>query len=82
MSNIISNNITFTHMLKLATADKNLSFRVKGQKTESNVFFSVTHIETTSVHHIPPYVDFNIGLYGENLRTDQSVPIDTMLKKI
>ena len=25
-------------------------------------------------------VDFNITAYGENLRTEQSVPIDTMLK--
>ena len=25
-------------------------------------------------------VYFSIGLYGENLRTEQSVPIDTMLK--
>ena len=47
------NNITFMHMLKIATVDKNLSFRVKGQKTEGNAFFSVTHIETTSVHPFP-----------------------------
>ena len=40
MSNIISNNnLAFMQMLKLATVDKNLSFRVKGQKTESTGFF-------------------------------------------
>ena len=26
-----------------------------------------------------PMVDFNIAAYGENLKTEQSIPIDTML---
>ena len=39
ISNIISNNITFMHMLKLANSRLNLSFIVKGHKTENNAFF-------------------------------------------
>ena len=33
------NNITFMHMLKIATVDKNLLLGVKGHKTENNAFF-------------------------------------------
>ena len=71
------------YMLKIATVnnDKDLSFRVKGQKTESNAFFSITNIETTSVHHFPAlWYTLTLASMEKNLRTEQSVPIDTMPK--
>ena len=39
--------------MKKPLTDKNLSLQVKSQKTENNAFFSVTNIETTSVHPFP-----------------------------
>ena len=41
------------HMLKLATVDSIYCSESKVIKQESNVFFFVTHIETTSVHPFP-----------------------------
>ena len=45
-------------------------------------YFSKGHnVGTTFVHLLSsPMADFNIAADGENLRTEQSVPIDTMLK--
>ena len=70
------------HMLKLATVDKNQAFGVKGQKNRVMHLFCNSYRDNISPPHSSPMLDFNIGLYGGNLRTEQSVPIDTMLKKI
>ena len=72
------------HMQKLTTVEK----KTKIYRSESKVikqrvmhFFCNPYRDNISQPHSSPMLDFNIGLYGENLRTEQSVPIDTMLKK-
>ena len=69
------------YMLKIATVDKNLFQGVKGHKTESNAFFCCnSYSDNICLPLSSPMVHFSIGLYGENLITEQSVPTDTMLK--
>ena len=48
----------------------------------NNNYFSKGHNVGTTVCPplFSPIVDFNIAAYRENLMTEQSVPIDTMLK--
>ena len=54
MNQILFQVISHMYMLNIAIVNnnKNLSFRFKGHKTEQCIF-SVTNIETTSVHHFP-----------------------------
>ena len=61
ISIIISNNITHA---KYSNSRQNLSFGVKGQKTESNAFFCNTYRDNISPPVSSPMLDFNIGLYG------------------
>ena len=70
------------HMLKLATVDSIYHSESKGHKTENNTFFCNSYRDNICPPLSSPMVYFNIVLYGENLKTKQSIPIDTMLKKI
>ena len=67
MNQVLFQIISHMHMLKKATIndDINLSFRIKGQKTESNAFFCNTYRDNICPPLSSPMVYFNIGLYGE-----------------
>ena len=54
----------------------------RSEKQRIMHFFCNSYRDNISQPHFSSMLDFNIGLYGENLRTEQSVPIDTILKKI
>ena len=42
--------------------------------------FSITNVDNICPPPSTPMVDFNIDFNGDNLRAEQSLPIDTMLK--
>ena len=75
---IISNNITFMHMLKLATVD--LIYHLEWKFIKQRVMHD-SYRDNISPPLSSPMVYFNIVLYEDNFRTEESVPIDTMLKK-
>ena len=66
-------------MLKLATVDLIYCSEPKVIKQRIMHFFCNSYRDNISPPLVSPMVYFNIVLYGENLRTEQSVPIDTML---
>ena len=68
-------------MLKLATVDLIYCSESKVIKQRIMHFFCNSYRDNISAPLVSPMVYFNIVLNGENLRTEQSVPIDTMLKK-
>ena len=70
------------HMLKLATVDLIYCLESKVIKQGVMHFFCNTYRDNISPPFSSLMVFFDIVLYGENLRTEQSVPIHTMLKKI
>ena len=45
-------------------------------------FFKGHNVDNFCPPLFRPIVDFNIAAYDENLRTEQSVPIDTMVHRI
>ena len=67
-------------MLKLATVDSIYHLESKVIKQRMMHFFCNSYRDICPPIS-SPMVCLSIVLYGENLRTEQSVPIDTILKK-